>query len=108
MGKAHTLSQSARDTKNDRSTCFSEILVVVAKDGKMFRRRTSRWVCGSVGGLVGRRPGHLSTLFEREPWSFIFCKEWLSPIAFGLFADINIIDGCKSDLILLQIHKDII
>jgi hypothetical protein len=98
MCKEFTQLQSQKEHKNDRSRCFSEVLVVVANFGVMFRRRASRWIVRSVGALVGIRYGHLDTRIEREIASLLFSREWLSAIFKVRLADIDIIEGCKADI----------
>jgi hypothetical protein len=101
MCEEHALKQEDKETKNDRSNCYSEVVITVSKDGHMCRRRATRWVCGTVAsGFLGRRVGHLNTAFEREYYSLNFCRQWLSSIARVIFADVNIIEGCKADIAL--------
>ncbi len=37
--------------KNDRSTCYSEVVIAVTRNGVIIRRRATRFVCGTIGGL---------------------------------------------------------
>jgi hypothetical protein len=100
MCEEHALKQQDKVTKNDRSNCCSEVVITVSKDGHMCRRVATRWVCGTVGGFSGYRAGNLNTSIEREYYSLTFSREWLSPIARVIFADVSIIEGCKGDLSL--------
>ncbi len=88
------------DHKNDRSRCYSEVVIAVTRNGVIIKRRATRFVCGTVGGLVGYQYGEDNMVREYEHASFTFVSSWLSEVAQVVLTDYSLIEGCKADCYL--------